>query len=318
MPRIIENYRGGDIIVDNDKNVIIRESENSELAQCIGHTLVTADGATLLGADDKAGIAAIMTAIGFLAEHPEIPHSKIRIAFTPDEEIGKGVEKLDIKKFGADFAYTVDGGFTGELNNETFSADSAYIEIRGRNMHPGTAKDRMVNSIRAMSELVVRLPENMAPEKTQGHEAYIHPQTIEGDVSESRIKLLLRDFTDNGLMCQREIIEKILEDVRRLFPKAEFKLVITPTYRNMLPELLKHPVVTCRLEDAVKKAGINPVWKPIRGGTDGAVLTAHGLPTPNIFTGSCNSHSLTEWQSVDALVKIVEVIVNIVMEDRHG
>jgi tripeptide aminopeptidase len=310
-PKVIENYQGGDIIVNSEKAIVISESENRELSRCIGHTLVTADGSTLLGADDKAGIAAIISAVEYLVEHPDIPHGKIKIAFTPDEEIGKGVEFFDITDFGADFAYTIDGGFTGELNNETFSAHAAFIEIKGRDMHPGTAKDRMVNSVRAMAEIITRLPRNMSPETTHDHEPYIHPQTIEGGVGASRLKILLRDFTDEGLMRQRKILERIIDEVRQLFPNARFTLTVTPTYRNMLPELLKHPDVTGRLEDAVRKAGMEPLWQPIRGGTDGSVLTARGLPTPNIFTGGCNSHSLTEWQSIDALVKAVEVIVNI-------
>jgi tripeptide aminopeptidase len=311
-PNIIENYRGGDIVVNKEKGVVISEAENGELAKCIGQTLVTADGTTLLGSDDKAGIAAIMTAIGYLIEHPEIPHGKVAVAFTPDEEISKGVEFFDIKEFGADFAYTIDGGFTGELNNETFSADAAVIEMKGRDMHPGTAKDRMVNTLRVMAELIVRLPKNMAPETTQGHEPYIHPQTLDGHVGVSRLKLLLRDFSDEGLAFERQKLERIVEETGRLFPGVVSTLTVTPTYRNMLPELRKHPEVTARLEEAVRKAGIVPDWQPIRGGTDGAVLTARGLPTPNIFTGGCNSHSLTEWQSVDALATIAEVIIHIV------
>jgi tripeptide aminopeptidase len=314
-PRIIENYRGGDIVVSLENAIVIKESENKDLARCIGDDIITSDGTTLLGADDKAGIAGIMTAVEYLIKHPEIPRGAVKIAFTPDEEIGKGVEFFDIKKFGADFAYTIDGGFTGELNNETFSADAAIIEIKGRDMHPGTAKDRMVNSIRAMAEVIVRLPKEMSPETTQNHEPYIHPQTLDGSVGVTRLKILLRDFTDDGLAHERKLLEEILEQVRTLYPKTIITLAIKPTYRNMLPELQKHPRVTERLEQAVKKAGITPLWMPIRGGTDGAVLTARGLPTPNIFTGGCNSHSLTEWQSVEALGAIAEVLVNIVLGD---
>lgn len=310
--RIIKNYQGGDIVVSRENAIVIKESENKDLARCIGDDIIISDGTTLLGADDKSGIAAIMTAVDYLTRHLEIPRGAVKIAFTPDEEIGKGVEFFDIKKFGADFAYTVDGGFTGELNNETFSADAAFIEIKGRDMHPGTAKDRMVNSIRAMAEVIVRLPKEMSPETTQNHEPYIHPQTLNGSVGSSHMKILLRDFTDDGLARERKLLEEILDRVRALYPNATITLAVKPTYRNMLPELQKHPQVTARLEQAVKKAAITPLWMPIRGGADGSVLTARGLPTPNIFTGGCNSHSLTEWQSVEALVKIVEVIVNIV------
>lgn len=310
-PVVIQSYQGGDIVLDMYKSIIIRESEDPELSGALGHTIVTSDGSTLLGADDKAGIAAIMTAVEYLKNHPDIPHGIVKIVFTPDEEIGRGIDFFDLDNFGADFAYTVDGGFTGELNDETFSADAAIITITGRDMHPGSAKDRMVNSIKAMAELITRLPSNMAPETTGGRNAFIHPQTLNGSVGCTTIKLLLRDFTENGLNNQKIILCQIIDDVKAMFPQASFDLNITPTYRNMRQELLRNPHVLNRLEDAVLKTGIKPIWRPIRGGTDGAVLTSRGLPTPNIFTGSCNSHSLTEWQDIDGLVKVVETIINL-------
>ncbi len=311
-PQIIENYKGGDIVINDSNNIVIRESENEHLKECIGHTLVTTDGTTLLGSDDKAGIAAIMTAVEYLVSHREIPHGKIRICFTPDEETGNGLAKFNVPQFGADFAYTVDGGFLGEINRETFSADSALIKIEGRDMHPGSAKNKMVNSIRALCAIIDRLPPEMSPERTEGYEPFIHPMRIEGSVSKSTINILLRDFDETGLYAQRVILQKIIDNVKLMIPGCSITFNVTPSYRNMRTILEKHPEVTGRLEEAVRKTGVKPEWKPIRGGTDGSRLTASGLPTPNIFTGSCNAHSLTEWQSIDALVKAVETIINIV------
>ena len=311
-PQIIENYRGGDIVLNQSRNIIIREEENVHLKECIGKTLVTTDGTTLLGSDDKAGIAAIMTAMENLYQNPEIPHGQVRVCFTPDEETGNGITNFDVARFGADFAFTVDGGFQGEINKETFSADSAIIEIEGRDMHPGTAKDRMVNSIRALGSIIAQLPPTMAPETTEGYESFIHPMRAQGSAVKSTLNLLLRDFDIIGLDAQKEILKKIISDVKEQYPKIKVSLTITPSYRNMREVLEKKPQVTELLESAVRKTGVTPIWKPIRGGTDGSKLTALGLPTPNIFTGSCNSHSLTEWQSVDAMVKAAETIINLV------
>jgi len=315
FPQIITDYKGGAIPLTSDGLVAIRESENVHLKECIGHTLVTTDGTTLLGSDDKAGIAAIMTAVEFLIDNPQIPHGKIIICFTPDEETGKGISNFDPKKLGADFGYTVDGGFTGELNKETFSADSATIELTGIDMHPGYAKDKMVNSIRALAAILEMLPQKMSPETTDNYEPYIHPVKIEGCVSKSRINLILRDFTDAGLEKQKVLLENIIDTVKKRFPETIIKFTITPTYRNMRETIERFPHVTEKLENAVRKAGVEPVWKPIRGGTDGSKLSALGLPTPNIFTGACNAHSLTEWQSVDALLKVVETVVNVARTD---
>ena len=311
-PHIIEEYQGGDIAVNAGLNVSIRVSENPELNQCIGHTLVTSDGTTLLGADDKAGVAAIMTAAGEILADPAIPHGTVRIAFTPDEEVGEGVKFFDCKKFGADYAYTVDGGFPGEINRETFSADAAAIEIEGRDIHPGTAKDIMVNAIRVASAIIARMPRDMAPETTEGYEPYIHPLHLQGTVFKATIKLILRDFKTEGLNTQKKILEDIIAEAREQYPKALIKLDISETYRNMREELEKYPDVTGRLWNACLKAGVQPEWKPIRGGTDGSRLTAMGLPTPNMFTGSCNHHSRNEWLSADALAKAVEVLLNLV------
>jgi tripeptide aminopeptidase len=314
-PRVIKSYSGGDIVFDIKKNVAISSAGNADLKKCAGHTIVTSDGTTLLGADDKAGVAAIMTVVEHLVTHPEISHGKIRIAFTPDEEVGRGADHFNLKKFKADFAYTIDGGFAGELNKETFSADSALITVEGLDIHPGAAKNIMVNSIRTMADIISRLPKDMAPETTEGYEPYIHPMTLNGTVHTTTCKLILRDFKTSGLTAQKKILEKIIRDVQKLHPKAIITLTVTESYRNMRDELRKTPQVTDRLWHAAKRAGLAPRWEPIRGGTDGSRLTAMGLPTPNMFTGSGNHHSLTEWVSIDQLVKAVETAVNVVRVD---
>lgn len=309
--QIIERYEGGDIVLDEAQNVVIC-AEDETLQRCIGHSLVTTDGSTLLGADNKAGIASIMTMLELLKERPDILHGELKIAFTPDEEVGRGVDHFDVKQFGADYAYTVDGGIAGELNMETFSADAATIEVRGRNIHPGTAKDVMVNAIRVLGQIVSRLPRDMTPETTEGDEPFIHPVAMSASVDKATLKLILRDFKTVGLDTQQTILEDIIAEVQAMYPKAKVTLDITETYRNMRDELEKHPHITEALFTAAQKAGVNPEWKAIRGGTDGSRLTAMGLPTPNIFAGGANFHSKTEWLSVDGLVKSIETLLNIV------
>jgi tripeptide aminopeptidase len=314
-PRVIKNYQGGDIVLNKKKKVIIKASGNNDLKKCVGHTLVTSDGTALLGADDKAGVAAIITVMEELVLHPEIPHGEIRIAFTPDEEVGRGADLFNLKKFNADFAYTIDGGFIGELNKETFSAYSALITVLGRDIHPGTAKNIMVNSIRAMADIIAHLPKNMAPETTEGLQPYIHPMALDGSVHKTTCKLILRDFKTSGLAAQNKLLKKIIAEVRKLHPKAKITLQITASYRNMRDRLERCPAVTNRLWQAANRAGVEPRWEPVRGGTDGSRLTAMGLPTPNLFTGSGNHHSLTEWVSIDELAKAVETVINVVRVD---
>jgi tripeptide aminopeptidase len=307
----VTTYQGGDIVLPGDTSVVIRESENPELAQNIGRTIVTTDGITLLGADDKAGIAIIMTALQTLLGDPKLLHGDIKVAFTPDEEIGAGTKYFDIGKFGAQFAYTVDGDTPGELNKETFSANTAVITAHGRNVHPGTAKGIMVNSIRAIADVIVRMPKDMAPETTEEYEPYIHPQTLHGEEEKSVLKVLLRDFRTEGLDVLKERLEKIIEEVAPLHPKARIELEIIESYRNMREELEKEPRVLDCLWEATRRAGLEPKWKPIRGGTDGSRLTAEGLPTPNIFTGGKNYHGKTEWVSVTGMDKAVDTVVHL-------
>ena len=304
-------YGGGDIVLPGDPSVVIRESENPELKDNIGKTIVTTDGTTLLGADDKAGVAIIMTAVRSLIDDPRLLHGDIRIAFTPDEEVGAGTKYFDIKKFGAAFAYTVDGDTPGELNKETFSADSAVITVHGRNIHPGTAKGIMVNSIRAIADVVVRLPKDAAPETTEGYEPYIHPHNLQGEEEKSTLRILLRDFETAGLAVLRQRLERIIEEVQPLHPKARFELKVTESYRNMREGLEKDPRVLDCLWEAAKRAGLQPKWVPIRGGTDGSRLTAAGLPTPNIFTGGKNFHGKTEWVSLSGMEASVSTVVHL-------
>lgn len=308
-PQIIENYQGGDIKL-GDSGIVIRESESSELRKCVGHTLVTTDGKTLLGADDKAGIAAIMTMVEYLHTHPQFKHGEIKIAFTPDEEIGRGVEKFDIKKFGADFAYTLDGEMS--VNKETFSADAATITIQGKNIHPGKAKNIMTNAIKVANEVISRLPIHMSPETTEGYEPFIHPTDLVAEVGTAKIKFILRDFEEEGLIKQKNILQLIVEEVSRLYPHAEIKLTVTPTYRNMRARLEENPLILELMLAAVKDTGLDIELTPIRGGTDGSGLTAKGLPTPNLFYGGVDPHSKAEWLSLDMMEKAVETTLNII------
>jgi tripeptide aminopeptidase len=311
-PQIIESYKGGDVVLPGDNSIVLRVSENPELVQNIGKTIVTTDGTTLLGADDKAGVAIIMTAAQTLINNPSIPHGDIRIAFTPDEEIGAGTKYFDIKKFGAQFAYTVDGDTPGELNKETFSADLATITVHGRNIHPGSAKNIMVNSIRAMADIITRMPkDNTCPETTEGYEPYIHPHHLVGEEAKSTLKILLRDFETPGLDVLKKKLEAIIAEVQSLHPKTRIELTILNQYRNMRDYMGSDSRVLDCMFEATKRSGLEPRWLPIRGGTDGSRLTEKGLPTPNIFTGGQNYHGKTEWLSVYGMEKSVETVVNI-------
>ncbi|TAK66128.1 MAG: peptidase T [Bacteroidetes bacterium] len=304
-------YKGGDIVLPGDPSVIIKESENKELKNNIGKTIVTTDGTTLLGADDKAGLAIIMTAMQTLLNNPNLIHGDIKVGFTPDEEIGAGTKYFDIKKFGAQFAYTVDGDSPGELNKETFSANAAIITVHGRNIHPGSAKNIMVNSIKIMADIITRLPKNMSPETTEGYEPYLHPHVLKGEEEKTTLNFLLRDFNTEGLDTLKKKLEQIIEEVKPLHPKARIELDIREQYRNMREGCEKDVRVLDCLFEAAKRSGFEPKWVPIRGGTDGSKLTAAGLPCPNIFTGGQNYHGKTEWASVWGMEKAVETVVNL-------
>lgn len=310
-PQIIEKYEGGDIILPADNNVVIKVSECPALNKCIGHKLVTTDGTTLLGSDDKSGIAAIMSAAEYLINNPKIIHGDIRIGFTPDEEIGKGANYFDIEKFNCEYAYTIDGEMPGEINKETFSANACIVKAYGRDIHPGFGKNIMVNSIRAIADVIELMPRDMAPETTEGYEPYIHPHKLSGTVDYSELHILFRDFKTEGLDVQKQIVEDIIAKVQINNPKVRFEVEIIEYYRNMLDLLEAKPHGLDYLWEAAVRSGVEPYWNPIRGGTDGSRLTAMGLPTPNIYTGGQNFHSKTEWVSIDALVKSVETIINL-------
>jgi tripeptide aminopeptidase len=253
-----------------------------------------------------------MTAVQQLLGNPQIPHGDIQIGFTPDEEVGAGTKFFDIKKFGAQFAYTVDGDTPGELNKETFSANVCTVAVHGRDIHPGSAKNIMINAVRVVSEIIARLPKNISPEMTEKYEPYIHPYVLEGGVGKASVKILFRDFNTAGLDDLKTIVEKTAAEVQAVFPKAKIDVEVKEQYRNMREGVEKDTRVADYLFEAARRAGLEPEWKPIRGGTDGSKLTEEGLPTPNIFTGGANYHSPNEWVNVWGMEKAIETIVNLV------
>ncbi len=312
-PQLHDNYAGGDISLPGDPAQIIRAAENPALADQIGNTVITTDGTTLLGADNKAGIAEIFTAMKYLIDHPEVKHGRLRVAVTPDEEVGEGTKFFDVEGFGAEFAYTIDGGTAGEVENETFCADTVTLVFHGVNVHPGYAKDKMVNSMKIAADLIDRLPKDgLSPETTENREGYVHPNSMAGGVEETSIKFLIRDFTEDGLQEKEEYLEKLAGEVVAGYPRATFSFKVDKSYRNMRYKLDGEPRVTEYAVKAVERAGLQPITNVIRGGTDGARLSYMGLLTPNIFTGGHNFHSKLEWVSVEDMLKASEVIVRLV------
>lgn len=310
-PVVHKNYQGGDIQLPGDPSQVIRVSDNPELNDHIGHDIVTSDGTTLLGADDKAGIAEILTAIQYLKAHPEIRHGRIRIGFTPDEETGRGTEHFDVRAFGADFAYTVDGSSVGEIENETFNASSAVFTVNGVNVHPGYAKDKLVNAIRVASDIIQELRQDPAPETTEKREGYLHPNAIEGGVEQVIIKMLIRDFDPGEMEKKAARLQAVRDTVAAKHPKAEILLEITESYKNMKVKLDEDPRVVDYALEAIRRAGMKPKTQIIRGGTDGARLCFMGLLTPNLFSGGMNFHSRLEWVPVRSMEKSVETIVQL-------
>ncbi|NSZ16558.1 peptidase T [Agrobacterium vitis] len=317
-PQLLKNYQGGDIVLSGDNNQIIRVSENPQLNTQIGHDIVTTDGTTLLGADDKAGIAEIMTAAQFIIDNPHIRHGAIKILFTTDEEIGRGADKVNLKKLGAAFGYTMDGSTIGEIENETFSADGVDITITGVAIHPGTAKDRMENAIKIASAIIARLPKDQTPETTEGRQGFIHPTDISGSMDEAHLKFIIRDFIDAGLTQKEALLEEITRDVMRDYPGSTYTFEVKQQYRNMKVVLDQYPMVMDNLEEAVRRVGLTPVLHSIRGGTDGSRLSFMGLPCPNIYTGGHAYHSPLEWISVQDMEVAVKTIVELakVWEER--
>jgi len=311
-PQLIESYEGGMITLPADPTQTLDPAELSDLNDALGHTLVTTDGTTLLGADDKAGVAEIMTAVAYLLAHPEIKHGPLAIAFTPDEEIGRGTTYFDINRFGAKYAYTLDGSAAGAIEHETFSADSAVVTIQGRSQHPGYAKGMMVNAVKLAGEYLMRLPQGrLSPETTELYEGYIHPTGVEGNVEKTIIRFILRDFEDQKLLEYRQLLEDIAQEVNALDKRAEISVQFSESYRNMRAEISKVPHIVKYAEEAIRRVGLTPFSKPVRGGTDGSRLTAIGLPTPNLFTGGHNYHSRREWANVDEMVQAVQTVVEL-------
>jgi len=311
-PIVHRRYDGRDLILPDDPGAVLRAADNPALASQIGHDIVTASGLTLLGADDKAGVAEIVAAAEHLMTHPEIPHGRVRIAFTPDEEIGRGANHFDVTRFGAVCAYTLDGGGRGELEFESFSADAITVTFKGFNTHPGYAKGRMVNAIRVAADFVARLPrDQMSPETTEGYEGYLHPYQIQASVDRTSVKVLVRDFVTTRLKDKEALVEGIAREVAGMHPGAVVELVVDESYRNMREVLEQHPLIIENARKAIRLAGMEPVERPIRGGTDGSRLSFMGLPTPNLFAGEHNFHSRLEWVSAQDMDKAVEVIVKL-------
>lgn len=312
-PQLLKNYNGQDIVLPADKTQIIRVSEHPDLKDQIGNTVITTDGTTLLGADNKSGIAEIMDAAYLLINNPSIKHGKIRILFTPDEEIGRGVDKVDMKKLAADYGYTMDGATAGYIEDETFSADGAKITIQGVSIHPGFAKGKMENAIKIASRIVERLPKDkFSPETTENKESFLHPTGINGALDTATLSFIVRAFTDEGLKEMEELLKKTADEVIKEFPRSSYKLEITEQYRNMKKVLDQHPQVVQYAMDAIKQAGLKPVQASIRGGTDGSRLSFIGLPCPNIFAGEHAFHSRLEWVSKEDMERAVDVIINLV------
>jgi len=311
-PIVHKAYNGRDIVLPDDPSMVLREADNHELAEQRGNDIITASGLTLLGSDDKSGVAEIMAAAEYLLTHPEIPHGSVKIGFTPDEEVGRGTEYFDVNRFGAKFAYTLDGSKRGDLEIENFSADAFTATFKGFNTHPGYAKGRMVSAIKLASEFVHRLPRHeLSPETTDGYEGYVHPHKRHGGVEIATVNLLLRDFTTKGLDDKARMLNELADEVVRPYPTASVEIDRRESYRNMKEVLDRHPEVTEHAKAAMMRTGLTPRLRQIRGGTDGARLSFMGLPTPNLFAGEHNIHSRLEWTSVQDMDKAVEVIVEI-------
>ncbi|MES2679818.1 MAG: peptidase T [Bacteroidota bacterium] len=310
-PVIHRNYDGKDLVLPNDKSQVIRFSEHPALAEQVGNDIVTADGTTLLGADNKAGVAEIMDAANYLMQHPEVKHGKIRILFTPDEEIGRGADKVNIKKLAADFGYTMDGETLGHLENETFSADGVSIRIKGFPTHPGFAKDKMQHAIKIASQIIALIPIEKTPETTEKKQPFIHPTGINGGLEEVEIKFIVRAFDTPTLLALEEELRQITVRVLTQYEKCSYEFNVTQQYRNMREVLDKHPQVIAYAMEAIKRTGVKPVLSSIRGGTDGSRLSFMGLPCPNIYAGEHAFHSKQEWVSVHDMQKAVETIVNL-------
>jgi len=313
-PQVHRNYQGGDIALPADPTQVIRAAAHPALKDQIGNDIVTADGTTLLGADNKAGVAEIVDAMRFLAAHPEIPHGTLKVLFTPDEEIGRGVDKADLKRLAAQVAYTIDGETAGQVEDETFSADGAVVTVQGVPAHPGFAKGAMENAIKIAARIVDNLPKDTcSPETTSGKEGFVHPLSVEAEIDRAVLKFILRDFTTAGLQEKAAVVETAVKRALEGFPRSSYTLKVTEQYRNMKAVLDRHPTVVENAIEAVRRAGLTPRRASIRGGTDGSRLSFMGLPCPNIFAGEHAFHSRLEWVSVQDMQAAVRTIVHLAM-----
>lgn len=311
-PMMHYNYNGEDLVLPDDATIVLRLSEHKDLKNQIGNDIITASGTTLLGADNKAGVAEIMEAAAFLVNHPDLKHGTIKILFTPDEEIGRGVDKADLKKLGADFAYTIDGETLGSIEDETFSADGVKLTIHGVSAHPGFAKGKMESAIKILADILAALPkDSLTPETTSGKEGFIHPVSFHGHAEQAEAQFIIRDFEDELLKAHETVLEEIVKKVLIAYPNASYEFKVTEQYRNIKKILDKYPQIIANGIKAIERAGLEPIKRSIRGGTDGSRLSFMGLPCPNIFAGEHAFHGKQEWVSVQDMEKAVQTIINI-------
>ena len=318
QPRLIPNYDGQDIVLNQAQDIVMKVADFPALSSYQGQTLIVTDGTTLLGADDKSGIAEIMTAMAYLAAHPEIEHGKVRVAFGPDEEIGRGADRFDVAHFGCDFAYTMDGGPVGELQYESFNAAGARLHFHGKNIHPGTAKGKMINAVQLLKDFLSALPEDQVPEKTDGRQGFIHPMEAQVTVDQGWLDLIIRDHDRQAFQAKKDLVQSIVDKMNAAYPVPVVSLEMKDQYYNMA-EVIEQDMKSVELaKSAMEAIGIKPIIEPIRGGTDGSKISFMGLPTPNIFAGGENMHGRYEFVAVESMVKATQVIVGIIQANAQA
>ena len=318
QPRLIPNYDGQDIVLNQAQDIVMKVADFPALSSYQGQTLIVTDGTTLLGADDKSGIAEIMTAMAYLAAHPEIEHGKVRVAFGPDEEIGRGADRFDVAHFGCDFAYTMDGGPVGELQYESFNAAGARLHFHGKNIHPGTAKGKMINAVQLLKDFLSAVPEDQVPEKTDGRQGFIHPMEAQVTVDQGQLDLIIRDHDRQAFQAKKDLVQSIVDKMNADYPVPVVSLEMKDQYYNMA-EVIEQDMKSVELaKSAMEAIGIKPIIEPIRGGTDGSKISFMGLPTPNIFAGGENMHGRYEFVAVESMVKATQVIVGIIQANAQA
>lgn len=318
QPRLIPNYDGQDIVLNQAQDIVMKVADFPALSSYQGQTLIVTDGTTLLGADDKSGIAEIMTAMAYLAAHPEIEHGKVRVAFGPDEEIGRGADRFDVEHFGCDFAYTMDGGPVGELQYESFNAAGARLHFHGKNIHPGTAKGKMINAVQLLKDFLSALPDDQVPEKTDGRQGFIHPMEAQVTVDQGQLDLIIRDHDRQAFQAKKDLVQSIVDKMNAAYPVPVVSLEMKDQYYNMA-EVIEQDMQSVELANSAMEAiGIKPIIEPIRGGTDGSKISFMGLPTPNIFAGGENMHGRYEFVAVESMVKATQVIVGIIQANAQA